>query len=235
MSVKTKLKKLPRNLKALFNCRISYGQFGEDLFLTHLLGYGDQGVFVDIGCFHPIVFSNSYVFYQRGWRGLAIDPNPQLKAAWDRYRPGDTFLNLAIAKTPGKMAFLAHNQHPTMNMVLDGSQVAGFDAANYKVTSCVASPLSSILEEHVHGKRIDLLNVDCEGRDVEVLETNDFEKYRPTVIAVEDTDVSLETNAAKFLQGRDYECRAYIGLTKIFQDRTQRDRWREFDVDFPTS
>lgn len=234
MSFRTKLKKLPRNLKALFNCRISYGQFGEDLILTHLLGYGDKGVFVDAGCFHPITFSNTYVFYQRGWRGLAIDPNPQLKAAWDRYRPGDAFLNLAIARSPGNMAFLAHNQHPTMNMVLDESEVAGFDSANYRVTSCQASPLSRILEEHLRGKRIDLLNVDCEGRDVEVLETNDFEKYRPTVIAVEDTDVLLESKAAKFLQARDYECRAYVGLTKIFQDSTQHDRWREFNVDFPS-
>jgi FkbM family methyltransferase len=235
MPFRTKLKKLPRNLKALFNCRISYGQFGEDLFLTHLLGYADQGVFVDIGCFHPIVYSNTYVFYQRGWRGLAIDPNPQLKGAWDRYRPGDTFLNLAIAKSPGKIAFLAHNQHPTMSMVLDESQVAGFDTANYKVTSCPASPLSTILQEHLRGKRIDLLNVDCEGRDIEVLETNDFERYRPIVIAVEDTDVLPESKTAKYLQSRGYECRAYIGLTKIFQDTTQRDRWREFDVGFPTS
>src|SRR5271168_263355 len=177
MSIRTKIKKLPRNLKALLNSRLSYGQFGEDLFLTYLLGYGDEGVFVDVGCYHPIVLSNTYAFYQRGWRGLAIDPNPAFKGEWRRYRPGDKFLNFAIANQTGSMAYLTHHEHPAMNLVLDQEQVASFDASNYSVSSCEASPLSGILEKHLQGNSIDLLNVDCEGRDVEVLDTHDFARY----------------------------------------------------------
>jgi FkbM family methyltransferase len=232
MSIRTKLKKLPRNLKALLNCRLSYGQFGEDLFLSHLLGYSSEGAFVDVGCFHPIVYSNTYAFYQRGWRGLAVDPNPQWKAAWSRFRPGDTFLNVAVAKTAGKKIFLLNRDRPAMNRVLDEDQAGAVDS-QYEVSTCEAVPLSSILDRNLRKTRIDLLNVDCEGRDIEVLETNDFGRYRPVVIAVEDSTVSLESPVSKFLSSQGYECRAYIGLTKIFQDKTQPDRWRNFDVDFP--
>jgi FkbM family methyltransferase len=232
MSIKTKIRKLPRNLKALFNCRLSYAQFGEDLFLTHLLGYASDGVFVDVGCFHPIVYSNTYVFYQRGWRGLAIDPNPQWKTAWDRFRPGDTFLNVAVAKTPGKKVLLLNRKRPAMNLVLDEDRLAGVDTKNYEVSSCDAIPLSDILDRQLKENRIDLLNVDCEGRDIEVLESSDFGRYRPTVIAVEDTTISPESKVAQLLEGQGYECRGYIGLTKIFQDKSQKDRWRAFDVDF---
>lgn len=174
-----------------------------------------------------------YSFYQRGWRGLAIDPNPHFKKAWDHYRPGDVFLNFAISKTHGKMAYLVNERFPAMNMVVDEDQISEIDSSQYRVSACEAIPLSEILDRYLKGNRIDLLNVDCEGRDVEVLETNDFEKYRPTVIAIEDTSISLESKASQLLQAIDYECRAYIGLTKIFQDKTQRDCWRDFHVDFP--
>jgi FkbM family methyltransferase len=220
-------------MKALFNCRLSYAQFGEDLLLTHLLGHRSEGVYVDVGCFHPIVYSNTYIFYRRGWRGLAIDPNPELKKAWDRYRRGDVFLNLAVTSAAGKMAYLADSKRPAMNMVLDEDRLSRMDSANYMVRSCDTSPLSEIMNKYLNGKRIDLLNVDCEGMDVEVLESNDFEKYRPTVIAVEDASISLETNVSRFLQALGYECRAYTGLTKIFQDTTQADRWRRIDATFP--
>jgi FkbM family methyltransferase len=222
MWISTKLKRrpFPLNLAALRACRVSYSQFGEDLFLTHLLGYEKtDGVFVDVGCYQPIVLSNTYIFYQRGWRGLAIDPNPQFKAAWDRYRPGDLFLNFAVSKARGRMTYLINSQYPAMNTVVDEDKISGFDSTQYTVGSCEAIPLSDILDRYLNGNRIDLLNVDCEGRDVEVLETNDFEKYRPAVIAMEDTNLSSDTKANQLLQALGYEYRAYIGLTKIFQDK----------------
>jgi len=222
-AIKTKLKRrpFPLNLEALRDCRISYGQFGEDLFLTSLLGYEKtDGVYVDVGCFQPIFYSNTYIFYERGWRGLAIDPNPELREAWHRYRPGDTFINVAIGKERKKMAYLLNEKYPAMNRVVEEDQVCDFDPAKHKVSSCESVPLSELLDQHLKSPRIDLMNIDCEGRDLEVLATNDFQKYRPKVIAIEDRDISLETKACAFLLAHDYECKAYIGLTKIFQARS---------------
>jgi len=222
-AIKTKLKRrpFPLNLEALRNCRVSYGQFGEDLFLTSLLGYEKtDGFYVDVGCFRPIFYSNTYIFYERGWRGLAIDPNPKLKEEWDRYRPGDVFINVAIAKERKKMAYLLNEKYPAMNTVVDEDQIARFDPAQYQVSSCESVPLADILDQHLKAPRIDLMNIDCEGRDLEVLATHNFQKYRPTVIAIEDRDISLQTKACEFLHALDYQCKAYIGLTKIFQAKS---------------
>jgi FkbM family methyltransferase len=197
---------------------VSYSQHGEDLFLTLLLGYErTSGVYVDVGCFQPIVFSNTYIFYQRGWKGLAVDPNPQFRQAWRRYRPRDTFLNLAISKTRGTMAYVNNRQFQPMSKVLPENEATGLDPVLYEVSSCEAAPLAEVLSQHLGGNQIDLMSVDCEGMDLEVLESNDWDKYRPLVLAVEDTNISSESGLNRFVRNLGYEYRAYIGLTKIFQ------------------
>ncbi len=213
---KFKRRPFPANLEALRHCRISYGQYGEDLFLTLLFGYEKtEGVYVDVGCFQPIFYSNTYIFYERGWRGVAIDPNPSLKSQWAHRRPGDTFVNCAISKNCEAVTYLQHFRHPARNRVVHESET--HDPAQYKASICDAAPLSEILAQHLSAPRIDLLNIDCEGRDLQVLETHDFEKHRPVIIAIEDRDISLETPVSLFLLARNYECLAYIGLTKIFR------------------
>jgi len=218
--IRTKLRRrpFPLNIQALRACRVSYSQHGEDLFLTLLLGYErTNGVYVDVGCFQPIVFSNTYIFYQRGWKGLAVDPNPQFRQAWRRYRPRDTFLNLAISKTRGTMAYVNNRQFQPMSKVLPENEATGLDPVLYEVSSCEAAPLAEVLSQHLGGNQIDLMSVDCEGMDLEVLESNDWDKYRPLVLAVEDTNISSESGLNRFVRNLGYEYRAYIGLTKIFQ------------------
>jgi hypothetical protein len=31
------------------------------------------GFFVDVGCFHPLFYSNTWKLYKKGWRGVNID------------------------------------------------------------------------------------------------------------------------------------------------------------------
>jgi FkbM family methyltransferase len=218
--IRTKLRRrpFPPNLRALRVCRVSYSQHGEDLFLTLLLGYEKtDGVYVDIGCFDPIFYSNTYVFYQRGWKGLAIDPNPGFQNAWRRYRPRDTFLNLAISKNRQTMAYIMSREHPATNMVVPEDQASSFDASQFEASVCEAVPLAEILNQHLIGNRIDLMSVDCEGMDLDVLQSNDWEKYRPRVLAAEDNSISLDSELSQFLRRLNYECQSHIGRTKIFQ------------------
>lgn len=208
----------PRNLHALRSCRISYGQFGEDLFLTSLLGYEKtDGVYVDVGCFHPIDYSNTYIFYQRGWHGIAIDPNPNCAAAWEKFRPRDIFLNTAVASSAGSMIYLMNRRYPACNRLLSEAPVT--TASDEACISVPARPLDDILDQYLPATQIDLLNIDCEGHDLQVLQTLDFGRRRPFVVAVEDSGVSLDSPLCSFLLSHSYECMAHIGLTKIFRSR----------------
>jgi FkbM family methyltransferase len=210
----------PQNVASLRTCRISYSQFGEDLFLTHLLGYEKtDGVYVDIGCYHPISYSNTYIFYQRGWSGLVIDPNRAWAPDWHRYRPRDKFVNCAISSKPGRNAFLVDPTHPACSHLLNSD--AGTDVTGHQgVTSVDARRMDDVLQNHLGPRKIDLLTIDCEGHDLDVLSTNDFSLWRPTVIAVEDMTMSPDSPICAFLDGHGYDCKAYIGLTKIFRSRS---------------
>jgi hypothetical protein len=46
-------------------------------------------------------------------------------------------------------------------------------------------PLKKILEKHAGQKEIDILSVDTEGYDLEVLESNDWQKFRPRFLIIE--------------------------------------------------
>jgi hypothetical protein len=63
---------------------------------------------------------------------------------------------------------------------------------------------------------IDFMSVDCEGHDLEVLQSNDWQKYRPRVLLVEDHEqrsgVSLEEQLSEW--GYRYLCT--MRITKFF-------------------
>jgi len=208
----------PRNLHALRSCRISYAQFGEDLFLTSLLGYEKtDGVYVDVGCYHPIDYSNTYIFYQRGWHGIAIDPNPCWKTEWQKFRPRDTFINAAIASSVGSMTYLVNRRYPACNRLL--VEAPATTSADESLITVPTSPLSNILDQRMPRTRIDLLSIDCEGHDLQVLQTFDFAHRKPLVIAAEDSTVSNDSPLCSFLQAQGYDCMSHIGLTKVFRSK----------------
>lgn len=208
----------PRNLQALRSCRISYAQFGEDLFLTSLLGYEKTGgVYVDVGCYHPIALSNTYIFYQRGWKGVAIDANPSWANDWQKYRPLDRFVNAAVSSNVGSMVYVMNKRYPACNRLLAEAPVSTSpDETSINVPT---RPLNNILDEVLPDPQIDLLSVDCEGHDLEILQTFDFSRRKPVVIAAEDPTVRTDSALCAFLESRGYDCKASIGLTKIFQAR----------------
>ena len=59
------------------------------------------GYYVEVGAYHPKLFSNTYLFYKKGWRGICIEPNPRMKALFRLARPRDLFLNFGVGKGDG--------------------------------------------------------------------------------------------------------------------------------------
>ena len=43
-------------------------QFGEEQFILSFFKKDHKGKFVDIGCFHPTRYNNTYKMYKLGWR-----------------------------------------------------------------------------------------------------------------------------------------------------------------------
>ncbi len=232
MSLKTKLKQsvppawrfrlleLKKRLTLSSFKTNTYSGDGEDVLLLKLFKEKPEGFYVDVGCFHPKMISNTCLLHARGWRGVNIDPNGQVIKLFNQYRPKDTNLELGIAKKADTKTYYNFT-HPGVNTF---DQVHAEEKSNKNWNELISTskiqcqPLAAVLQKYSEGKKIDILDVDVEGLDLEVLESNDWKLFRPSVVLVEDRmfrEELTESAIYHFLQERGYVFHAYNNITLI--------------------
>jgi len=222
----------------------SYAQSGEDLIAWGELQnsktqelknskHGKMGFYVDVGAFHPKVFSNTYLFYKKGWRGLCVEPNPKMKKLFEKARPGDVFLNLGV----GDVKKLKNSRNQELKMEYfefeDGAantfspeqarrnqQESGRKLIGKREIRVM--PLGRILDKYLpKEQKIDLLSVDVEGMDLAVLKSNDWKKYRPEMIIAEDLEFDWrepkKSAVTKYLSSLGYELKARTSYSLIYK------------------
>ncbi len=174
---------------------LSCAQEGEDRVLARFIGARRNGFFVDVGAFDPVRFSNTWILYQQGWHGINIEPSPEGARRLRRLRPRDTTLNVGVAGTAGKMEYHAFND-PALNTFDAALAASRDDGRTYRIVDRSTIPverLDTLLARHVPaGTAIDLLTVDVEGLDLEVLESNDWMRFRPEYVMAEALGFELE-------------------------------------------
>jgi len=79
-----------------------FAQHGEDRRLAELLAGRRRGFYVDVGAWNPTQDSVTKHFYDRGWRGINVEPHPALHALLVAQRPRDVNLRLALGAEPGE-------------------------------------------------------------------------------------------------------------------------------------
>ena len=208
----------------------SYSQSGEDLVLWDF--YQDfsrvnyKGSYVDVGCHHPFRFSNTCIFYQAGWSGLNIDPDRRAIAEFKRFRPRDINLEMAVSDKSEPVVFNVFNDGAinSLDAHLAEARDGQHDWKIMEKRTLTPRTLASILDEHWEaGRVIDFLDVDVEGFDYEVLVSNDWSKYRPRFVLVEDDpELGLarasESRIHGLLAGVGYKLVAATLRTRIFEN-----------------
>jgi FkbM family methyltransferase len=205
---------------------LSFSQEGEDLILASFFGGKSGGFYVDVGAHHPLRFSNTYYFYSRGWEGMNIDAMPGAMAIFDRIRPRDINLEFAVSDERQVLTYYAF-QEPAFNTF--SKKLADRYEGVYKEKllfkrDITTYTLAEILDRHLpRGRNIDFISVDVEGLDYQVLTSNDWQKYAPKIVLVEEHDIrgrSLaeinELQIALFLRTHGYEVFSRTLNTLIF-------------------
>ncbi|MBC8257394.1 MAG: FkbM family methyltransferase [SAR324 cluster bacterium] len=200
-----------------------YSQEGEDILLSRIFGGQSKGFYVDVGAHHPRRFSNTYLFYKRGWRGINIDALPGSMKVFQKLRPCDKNLELAVSDREQVLTYYMFNEPALNGFSKNISEKRQTDV--YKITNTkdvIAFPLYTILDKHLPmGQSIDFLSVDVEGLDLKVLESNDWDKYSPKIILVEILGNSISTIESdpvyNFLVNQGYSLFAKLIYTCIFK------------------
>ena len=94
--------------KILFNSDFySFSQVGEDKILNNYFNNKQNGFYVDIGCYHPIILSNTYFFHTfNKWKGINVDANSSRIILFNKFRPNDLNLEFGITEEKGVKDFL---------------------------------------------------------------------------------------------------------------------------------
>ncbi len=166
---------------------VSYAQNAEDVILFRALGAVERGTYLDVGAADPLVDSVTRAFYERGWRGINVEPDPIPFARLQQDRPEDINLHLGLADQPGEASFFVINEGNGLS-TLDPAIAAYHDGRGFsrRTITVPLSTLAQICEAHVRGP-IHFLKVDVEGSERAVLQGADFARWRPWVVLVEAT------------------------------------------------
>lgn len=166
---------------------ISYAQNFEDVMLWRALKHVPSGFYIDVGAWSPDIDSVTRHFYESGWRGINIEPNPSFSTQYAKKRPEDITLEVAISDV-ATTAELYFSSNPGLSS-LDATIAMHHEADGTTTTPQVVevTTLKEVCAKHVQGKAIHFLKVDVEGLEKNVLAGNDWMHYRPWVIVVEAT------------------------------------------------
>lgn len=203
---------------------ISFSQEGEDKILERMFNHKKEGFFVDVGAHHPIRFSNTYKFYLKGWNGINIDAMPGSMRLFNKIRPRDINIEAAIFDAEKKLTYYAFNE-PALNGFSKDISAQRDGKGNYKIIfqkEINTQKLSTILDENcTPAREIDFLSVDVEGLDLNVLKSNNWNKYRPTILLVENLSDSFYDSGNEmvtFLKDIEYSLVAKTYNTDVFRN-----------------
>ena len=166
----------------------SYSQEGEDMILRKIFEKQQPGFYVDVGAHHPKRFSNTYYFYKRGLNGINIDATPGSMKLFYKFRRKDINIESAISKEKKELILYSFDE-PAINTFDEALAQQRSIEGKYKLIDEIkihTKTLSEILGQHLPlDKEIDFLSVDVEGFDLEVLQSNDWNRFRPKFVVVE--------------------------------------------------
>jgi FkbM family methyltransferase len=164
---------------------LSYAQNLEDYHLSLAFAGQTAGSYIDIGAGHPIADNVSFWFYERGWRGLVVEPQGELAALYARLRPRDLAIRALVGRQSGETDFyLVERLHGFSTTVQQHAQKAEAFGAGYRTVRMPMTTLAELCETHDVGA-IDFLKIDVEGAEADVLFGNDWQRFRPKVIVAE--------------------------------------------------
>jgi len=216
----------------------SYSQFGEDGVLMGMLearnwnsalqrsGLNGKGFYVDVGAFSPKQFSNTYLFYKKGWHGINIDATPGSMKAFRKIRKRDINIEAAVSDTNHELTFYTWGVHELTN-TFSPEHAEEFTKAFGKEPEKVVlktQRLEDILDANLpKNQSIDFMSVDAENHNLEVLRSNNWEKYRPTYLIVELDDIKKnitdisQSDIVTFMEQHGYHLRSWVDINLFFE------------------
>lgn len=205
-------------LSAVMPTRKTYSQYGEDVFILETLEkYNTEGsIYVDVGANHPTQISNTYLLYRNGFRGVVIEPNPELINLFNRFRKRDSAIMIGCSDVPSLLPFNI-SRTPVMSSFIDDR-----NSNAYKTIYVPVLPLDIALH-NMQFDYINLLSIDVEGLNLQVLSGAKVVVHKALIVCIE-YDSEMEKNELSKLLGDCFQLIGEFGCNLIYLNKELADR-----------
>ena len=210
----------------IFFPKKTYSTFGEDLIIEKFFKEKKKGFYIDIGCYHPLEGNNTYLLFKKGWNGINVDVNSLSIDLFKKARKRDYNINVAVSNQKRKLKIYFRKKINMLNT--SSKKLAQIHFRNgFKSKFINSNSLNSIIKDSkFKKKKIDFLNVDVEGSELNVLKSLNFSKYKPRLICIEihnheemyneNLDYLKRNKVYKFLTNKGYKIYWNNGFSFIF-------------------
>jgi hypothetical protein len=171
--------------------KISYSFNAVDLIIDYIFKNKNNGFYLDVGSQHPISNNNTYLLFKRGWSGINIDLDKKNIDLFNTARPNDINLNLAISSDVAeKKLYFYHDKSPinTLDKVVSDFQTATVN----EIKRIKTTTLNIALQNLKLNNKIDYMNLDVEGHEMDIFKAFDLSLYKPSIISVEFLDLDMK-------------------------------------------
>ena len=163
----------------IFFPKKNYSIFGEDDFVDNYFKNKSDGFYIDVGCYHPLEGNNTHLLYKKGWNGINIDINFYSIELFNFLRKKDINIHSGISQKKNSLTMYYRKEINMLN-TLDKNIAKIHFRNGYKKKKIQVNTLNFFISKYFKKqKKIDFINIDVEGRELDVLKSLNFKKYEP--------------------------------------------------------
>ena len=203
--------------------KISYSQSGEDLVLSKYLKYKkiEKGKYLDIGAFHPRWASNTHILHKKGFSGYCVDLDEK-RLRWFRFARGKKVKTIcgAVSNSNNEFIEVYKFKRKSPFSLIDTTSLKHAEYFSTKRNN--KYNIIKVKNYHINDifdkvGKINVLNIDIEGKDFEVIKSSKLEIIDPEIILIEDNSGYFPLDELKdFFNKKNYHLISICGLTKCF-------------------
>jgi FkbM family methyltransferase len=213
-----------------------YSQMGQDSFIYsefyhHIKKSGFPKTFLDIGCNHPVKFSNSLFFEEMlNFKVIGVDPLPGYVEDWKRLRPSAAIHSLALGNENSEMRLQVPDtasMHDTGSHPID--MFSTLDKENNLLKNGKWAELTVPVKrtqdflDEIKVSEIGVMSIDVEGFEMNVLRGLDFAKTKVYIAIIENNSKSRfgSDDIRKYMSQNGFSFYArFWGLDDVYVNNT---------------
>jgi FkbM family methyltransferase len=194
------------------------GQWLQDMIAYMYFSEIKNGFYIEIGANDGVMYSNTYVFEQLGWRGICVEPQKDIFEKYlTKYRKCDC-RNVAISSKSEENAefLLATGFNPISGLTVgmdDEHKNWTKEHGAIEMIKVKTITFDELMSNYPDVTVIDFISIDVEGHESEILNSIDFSKYKFRFLLIENNEPEKIKN---ILEMNGYKEVMKIGLDIIF-------------------